>query len=55
MTYKLLIERTIVNETILYKVSDVIIMLIKRQRFRMNFKSCNSTRLWSSVALRIEL
>ena len=30
MTYKLLIERTIVDETILYNVSDVIIMMIKR-------------------------
>ena len=30
VTYKLLIERTIVNETILYNVSDVIIMMIKR-------------------------
>ena len=49
MTYKLVIERIIVNETILYDVSDVIIMMIKRQRFRMNFKSCKS------VALRIEL
>ena len=52
MTYKLLIERTIVNETILYNVSDVIIMMIKR-RFRMNFKSCNSTRFKRSTKNRV--